>query len=324
MKLNTSMFHIFLLFVCSTLAMDAGNQPMVPGLNEAKQIIDILKSVKHESHSDLLPNHPVSTLGRMSFKNLNLSHEQIVGTMKIKKVKNHFIKILKQYAIPDRDFIAELLEDYDTIDKWTKSHFYYKMPNGGVYSFHFVAIPLDQTRAKVGVWIESATFTLQAERLVVDRSKSGLTYSKTWKEIIYLDPRLEPKDVEIFIKHTLVQFSNLVSFEPYQDKLQIDAAKDHTKNIIEPNQATNIKSDKVNDDIIALTEFLRKWRVEKYLNLLVSQGVESLDDFKGLDEEEIAEIADEAEMKRLHKKKFIKAVHQLQSEQKEEAEKMEL
>eukprot|EP01084_Bolivina_argentea_P083438 151059_1 len=64
-----------------------------------------------------------------------------------------------------------------------------------------------------------------------------------------------------------------------------------------------------------LKDFLKKSRLQKYLNALIEQGVESLDDLHDLNTEEIGDIATDAKMKRVHKKQFIKMVQQLQTEQ---------
>eukprot|EP01084_Bolivina_argentea_P255170 429104_1 len=67
-----------------------------------------------------------------------------------------------------------------------------------------------------------------------------------------------------------------------------------------------------------LKSFLSENKLSKYEAKLIDEyGVEELDDLLGLDENDLEEAADTAEMKPFHKKKFIKKVQELQAKSNE-------
>eukprot|EP01084_Bolivina_argentea_P291619 501204_1 len=62
-----------------------------------------------------------------------------------------------------------------------------------------------------------------------------------------------------------------------------------------------------------LQQFLDQYKLSTYAEALTEYGAENIDDLLDLDDDELAEAADECSMKKLHKKKFIKGINQLKS-----------
>eukprot|EP01084_Bolivina_argentea_P077694 140957_1 len=62
-----------------------------------------------------------------------------------------------------------------------------------------------------------------------------------------------------------------------------------------------------------LQQFLDQYKLSSYAEALAEYGAESIDDLLDLDDDELEEAADECNMKKLDKKKFIKGIDELKS-----------
>eukprot|EP00485_Elphidium_margaritaceum_P002221 CAMPEP_0202703438 /NCGR_PEP_ID=MMETSP1385-20130828/16285_1 /ASSEMBLY_ACC=CAM_ASM_000861 /TAXON_ID=933848 /ORGANISM="Elphidium margaritaceum" /LENGTH=273 /DNA_ID=CAMNT_0049361291 /DNA_START=36 /DNA_END=854 /DNA_ORIENTATION=+ len=233
-----------------------------------KQVVELIKQIAAtETTSKFDAAHPVSTVGKKAnFDTLNLRHKHIIGTMKKSKIKKYLQDILARYGLLSG---ADQLEEspWDDIDRYTESHFFYAMPVGGASSVHFAAYPLNKDQAKVGIWIDSADFKLGKERLVVHRSKKKWLSSKSWDEIIYLDPQFTSDDMNAFIVHTMREFAQ------FHSRLEEQLVIEYTPAMITQGVETAEAEE--------CTTQLRSWlenevKLPQYIDMFVNEGFDNL------------------------------------------------
>merc|ERR1712129_248430 len=71
--------------------------------------------------------------------------------------------------------------------------------------------------------------------------------------------------------------------------------------------------EKASDGKTDIADWLTHFKIQKYTDALYDCGLESLDDIKAMDNEDIAEAIEGAKIKRLQVKKFRKAVAAVQA-----------
>eukprot|EP01084_Bolivina_argentea_P218982 371489_1 len=116
------------------------------------------------------------------------------------------------------------------------------------------------------------------------------------------------------VQYVIQQYANALS------KMKVRSNEEFLISLLTDTHIYDDEKDAIKTDstqqATTVKEFLQQCRLQKYLNALQQQGVESLDDFLDLNNEELDEIANQAKMKRLHKRQFITGVQNLQTQQK--------